>query len=48
MSLFIASLAFGDGTRELALAKVGILGASVISGLGGSILLRLAGAPTDS
>lgn len=48
MSLFIASLAFGDGTTELALAKVGILGASVIAGLGGFIILRLAGPPTES
>jgi NhaA family Na+:H+ antiporter len=38
MSLFIASLAFGN-TPPLALAKVGILGASLISGLVGWLIL---------
>jgi NhaA family Na+:H+ antiporter len=40
MSLFIATLAYGDGSRELALAKIGILAASIIAGLGGFLILR--------
>jgi Na+:H+ antiporter, NhaA family len=40
MSLFIATLAYGDSTSELAMAKAGILAASVIAGLGGFGLLR--------
>jgi NhaA family Na+:H+ antiporter len=44
MSLFIATLAYGDGSTELALAKVGILAASVVAGLGGFAILR--GAPS--
>ena len=39
MSLFIADLAFDDGTL-LASAKIGILAASVIAGTVGSLLLR--------
>ena len=38
MSLFIANLAFGD-TPALELAKVGILAASVVSGIAGAIVL---------
>ena len=39
MSLFVADLAFG-ATPALALAKIGILAASVIAGLGGYLILR--------
>lgn len=39
MSLFIASLAFG-GSPLLAIAKVGILIASLIAGAGGLLILR--------
>ena len=39
MSLFIAALAFGDGP-QLAMAKVGILSASVLAGTIGWVLLR--------
>ncbi len=39
MSLFIAELAFG-GEEAHALAKVGILVASVIAGAGGFLVLR--------
>jgi Na+:H+ antiporter, NhaA family len=46
MSLFIASLAYGDGTPELGLAKVGILSASLIAGLGGMAVLLWAAVPT--
>jgi NhaA family Na+:H+ antiporter len=42
MSLFIAGLAFGEGSPELALAKVGIFVASIIAGVGGFIVLRFA------
>jgi NhaA family Na+:H+ antiporter len=38
MSLFIANLAFGD-TLTLQVAKLGILAASVISGIAGAIVL---------
>jgi NhaA family Na+:H+ antiporter len=38
MSLFIANLAFGD-TPALELAKVGILAASIISGVAGAVVL---------
>ena len=41
MSLFIAGLAFGEGPM-LALAKVGILAASVVAGVGGYLVLRRA------
>ncbi len=44
MSLFIASLAYGDASPELELAKVGVLVATVIAGVGGSASLR--GAPS--
>ena len=39
MSLFIAALAYG-GTPTEGLAKIGILGASVIAGIGGMAILR--------
>jgi NhaA family Na+:H+ antiporter len=39
MSLFIAGLAYGEGPL-LALAKVGILAASLVAGIGGYLLLR--------
>jgi len=39
MSLFIAGLAFGDGP-QLAFAKVGILAASMVAGIGGYLVLR--------
>ena len=45
MSLFIASLAFGDATL-LAAAKVGILGASLVAGVGGFLILKRAAAGT--
>jgi NhaA family Na+:H+ antiporter len=38
MSLFVANLAF-DATETLEIAKVGILAASLISGIGGAIIL---------
>jgi Na+:H+ antiporter, NhaA family len=41
MSLFIASLAFGE-TPLLSFAKVGILAASLVSGIGGLLILRAA------
>ena len=41
MALFIAELAFGNG-GELDAAKLGILGASVIAGVGGFLILRTA------
>lgn len=48
MSLFIAALAYGEESPELALAKIGILGASVIAGIGGFVVLRGAGSrPCD-
>ena len=40
MSLFIATLAFGEGWM-LDLAKIGTLGASVVAGVGGGLLLSL-------
>ena len=48
MSLFIAALAYGDGTAELDLAKVGILVASLIAGAGGFAILRTAGPEASS
>ena len=48
MSLFIAALAYGDGTDELAMAKIGVLAASVIAGFGGFALLRAVPADGDS
>jgi len=39
MSLFIAGLAFGEGTL-LDLSKIGTLGASVLAGAGGAMVLR--------
>jgi NhaA family Na+:H+ antiporter len=44
MSLFIASLAFGGDSDVLASAKVGILAGSLVSGVGGWLLFRRAGA----
>jgi NhaA family Na+:H+ antiporter len=41
MSLFIAGLAFGEGTL-LDLSKIGTLGASVLAGAGGAMVLRRA------
>ena len=41
MSLFISDLAFG-GAPSLALAKVGILVASIVAGVGGYVVLRFA------
>lgn len=46
MSLFVGTLAYGDGSPELALAKVGILAASLVAGLGGFLILRTA-APSE-
>jgi len=46
MSLFIADLAYGS-SEALELAKIGILGASVVAGLGGYVLLRAASARGD-
>ena len=43
MSLFIASLAFGSGAL-LDVAKLGVIAASIVSGVTGYTLLRL-GAP---
>jgi NhaA family Na+:H+ antiporter len=45
MSLFIAGLAYGEGSA-LAVAKVSILGASVVAGIGGYLVLRR-GSSTD-
>ena len=42
MSLFIATLAYGEGSPELALAKVGILAASLVAGVGAIVALRTA------
>jgi NhaA family Na+:H+ antiporter len=42
MSLFIAGLAYGDGSPELGLAKTGIFAASLIAGVGGFLVLRAA------
>jgi Na+:H+ antiporter, NhaA family len=43
MSLFIGTLAYGDGSPELALAKIGTLAASIAAGIGGFAILRGAG-----
>jgi len=40
MSLFVGSLAYGKGSGELALAKVGILVASILAGVIGYAILR--------
>ena len=42
MSLFIAGLAYGEGSPELALAKIGILAASIVAGVGAVVVLRSA------
>ncbi|HET9345622.1 MAG TPA: Na+/H+ antiporter NhaA [Candidatus Limnocylindrales bacterium] len=47
MSLFIAGLAYGEGSVELDRAKVGILAASVIAGVGGYLVLRLIAARSN-
>ncbi len=47
MSLFIASLAFGGGA-ELETAKVGILVASVVAGLAGTLVIVKRAQPNDS
>lgn len=39
MSIFVATLAFPNNTEHLTAAKVGIMGASAICGLGGGILV---------
>jgi NhaA family Na+:H+ antiporter len=44
MSLFIAALAFGDGHEDL-MAKIGILSASAVAAIIGSLLLRLCPRP---
>jgi NhaA family Na+:H+ antiporter len=48
MSLFIAALAYGEDSTELAMAKVGVLAASVIAGLGGYAILRAVRPADDS
>jgi NhaA family Na+:H+ antiporter len=40
MSLFIASLAFGEGAAQLDAAKIGVLGASLLAGVVGFLVLR--------
>lgn len=44
MSLFIATLAFGDGPI-LEMAKVGVLAASLVAGVAGGLLLAFVGTP---
>jgi NhaA family Na+:H+ antiporter len=48
MALFIAGLAFEGNPELLTAAKVGILAASVVAGLGGWLMLRLQGSPRSS
>lgn len=45
MSLFIAALAFGEGTPQDSVAKVGVLCGSIISAIGGYLLLTRSKAP---
>ena len=40
MSLFIAALAFGEGTAQDAAAKIGIIGGSIVSAILGWLVLR--------
>jgi NhaA family Na+:H+ antiporter len=40
MSLFIAALAFGEGTPQDSAAKIGILGGSILSALAGWTILK--------
>jgi len=40
MSLFIAALAFGDGTAQHAEAKIGLIGGSIVSAIFGWLVLR--------
>jgi Na+:H+ antiporter, NhaA family len=47
MSIFIADLAFADDT-QLALAKLGVLVASVVAGVGGYVVLRRSTARTTA
>jgi NhaA family Na+:H+ antiporter len=47
MSLFIGTLAYGDGSAELALAKIGVLAASIVAGIGGFVILRGVAASGD-
>ncbi len=47
MSLFIASLAFGSA-EELETAKVGILAASIVSGLAGALIVLKSNRPKDA
>ncbi len=47
MSLFVADLAFGH-SPALDLAKIGILTASVIAGVGGYVILRSVGSVSSS
>jgi NhaA family Na+:H+ antiporter len=44
MSLFVATLAFGD-TPPLEIAKLAVLAASLVSGLGGWLVFKLAATP---
>jgi len=46
MSLFIAALAFGSGHEDL-MSKIGILSASTLAALIGSLLLRFCGSPEE-
>lgn len=48
MSLFIGTLAYGEGSNELALAKIGVLVASVIAAAAGLAVLRTAGGKTGA
>jgi Na+:H+ antiporter, NhaA family len=43
MSLFVASLAFGEGSALLDASKIGVLSASALAVIGGSLLLRRQG-----
>lgn len=45
MSLFVATLGFGEGGPLLEAAKIGILGASVIAGVVGYLMLSRMGSP---
>ncbi len=47
MSLFIAALAFPAQPELVEQAKIGILGGSLLSALGGALVLRLAPKPAD-
>jgi NhaA family Na+:H+ antiporter len=47
MSLFIGELAYGD-SPSLAMAKVGILAASIVAGIGGFLVLRMFAGPPET